>query len=88
MGAVDLLLGGVGGWRNPPQFQEAEALIELSVGEEVELVREEGGWVDRVVAEGLGHVVWDHGFVVGWRGAARRLGEGLVPYVVAVVVVG
>jgi hypothetical protein len=63
-------------------------LVELGVGEEVELVGEEGGGVDGVVAERLGHVVGEHCFVIGWRGAAGWFREGLVSDVVAVVVVG
>ena len=45
---MDLLFGGVRRWRDSPEFQEAEALVEVGVGVEVDLVGEEGGRVDGV----------------------------------------
>ena len=85
---MELLFGGVRRWRYPPEFEQAQALFEVCVGVEVELVGEEGGGVDGMVAEGLEHVVGEQGFVVGWGWAAGGLGEGVVADVVAVVVVG
>jgi len=48
LGAVHLLFVGVGGWRDSPELEEAEALVEVGVGVEVKLVGEEGGGVDGV----------------------------------------
>ena len=63
-------------------------MVEIGVGEKVELVGQERRRVDGMVAKCLRHVVGKHSLVVCWRGAARWLGDRLVCDVVTVVVVG
>lgn len=48
LGTVNLLFVGVRRWRDPPQLEEAEALVEVGVGVKVELVGKERRGVDRV----------------------------------------
>ena len=61
-----MVLQRVAGRGDAPELEEAQSLLVVSVLEEVDLVGEECGGVNRLLSETVRHGFGHERFVVGW----------------------